>query len=298
MGAAPPGPARAPRARRPCRSAAAGRRARAPPRARAGARGRRRGRRGGRPPRRRGSRAAPCAVRGASACASQSCISRRVSASSAANGSSRHSSGLPDSSVRRKATRWRMPPESSWGRARSKPSRPKAAKSGCARARASARDAPPRRRASAALSSARSHGSRLSRWGMSTAGSARTRPASGACSPHTSSSSVVLPQPLGPTTATISPAPTSRSTPSSARTEPNARLTPARLAVPPPSTFRGSCAGASSLVVIAPSAGITPQVRRVSAGSLGAISAGLRQPPCWSAMDASAGARRRASPRR
>ena len=191
-----------------------------------------------------------------------------------------------------------MPPESSWGRARSKPSRPKAAKSGCARARASSRDAPPRRTASAALSIARSHGSRLSRWGMSTAGSARTRPASGACRPHTSSSSVVLPQPLGPTTATISPAPTSRSTPSSARTEPNARLTPARLAVPPPSTFRGSCAGASSLVVIAPSAGITPQVRRVSAGSLGAISAGLRQPPCWSVMDASAGARRRASPLR
>ena len=77
---------------------------------------------------------------------------------------------------------------------------------------------------------------------------------------------------------------TSRSTPSSARTVPKARLTPARLAVPPPSTFRGSCAGASSFVVIAPSAGITPQVRRVSAGSTGAISAGLRQPPCWSSL--------------
>src|SRR4051794_29781179 len=115
---------------------------------------------------------------------------------------------------------------------------------------------------------------------MSTAGSARTRPASGVCRPHTSSSSVVLPQPLGPTTATISPAPTSRSTPSSARTEPNARLTPARLALPPPSTFRGSCAGASSLVVIAPSAGITPQVRRVSAGT-GAISAERSSRPPW-----------------
>ena len=161
-----------------------------------------------------------------SACASQSCISRRVSASSAANGSSRHRTGLPESSVRRKATRWRMPPESSWGRARSKPSRPKAAKSGCARARACSRDAPARRRASAALSIARSQGSRPSRWGMSTAGSARTLPASGAWSPHTSSSRVVLPQPLGPTTATISPAPTSRSTPSSARTAPKARLRP------------------------------------------------------------------------
>ena len=74
---------------------------------------------------------------------------RRVSASSAPNGSSRHSSGRPASSVRRNATRWRMPPDSSLGRARSKPSSPNAAKCACAAARAVApADAgdPPRER--------------------------------------------------------------------------------------------------------------------------------------------------------
>ena len=40
---------------------------------------------------------------------------------------------------------------------------------------------------------------------MSAAACDSTVPASGAINPQTSSSSVVLPQPLGPTTATISP---------------------------------------------------------------------------------------------
>ena len=44
---------------------------------------------------------------------------------------------------------------------------------------------------------------------------------------------------------------------------------------------RGSVAGASVLVCIAPSAGITPQVRRVGAGILSAISARIHEPPCW-----------------
>ena len=56
-----------------------------------------------------------------SAAASHSCISARVIASSEAKGSSRASTGLPESRVRRKATRWRIPPESSAGRASSKP---------------------------------------------------------------------------------------------------------------------------------------------------------------------------------
>ena len=71
-------------------------------------------------------------------------------------------------------------------------------------------------------------------------------------------------------------------TPSSASTAPNAFATPASVTPAlalnvheaPPREPR-------SRVRIAPSAGITPQVRRVSARS-GAISAGLRQPPCWS----------------
>ena len=45
----------------------------------------------------------------------------RVIASSAPNGSSSSSTSLPASSVRRKATRWRMPPESRDGRRRLRP---------------------------------------------------------------------------------------------------------------------------------------------------------------------------------
>ena len=59
-----------------------------------------------------------------SAPASQACISARVIASREAKGSSRASTGLPATSVRRKATRCRMPPESSAGRDRSKRPRP------------------------------------------------------------------------------------------------------------------------------------------------------------------------------
>ncbi len=57
-------------------------------------------------------------VRGScpSASASHCCISARVMASSAANGSSSSSTGRPGSRVRMNATRWRMPPESA-GRA-------------------------------------------------------------------------------------------------------------------------------------------------------------------------------------
>ena len=137
--------------------------------------------------------------------ASQSCISWRVSASRAANGSSRQRTVRPDSSVRANATRWRIPPDSSAGRARSKPPRPKSRSSAAACSRAAPRSTPATRSASAALSTALRHGSSRSRWAMSAAGAASTVPVSGAGSPQTSSSSVVLPQPLGPTTATISP---------------------------------------------------------------------------------------------
>ena len=101
-----------------------------------------------------------------SAPASHSCISARVIASSEANGSSSASTGLPASRVRRKATRWRIPPESSAGAERSKPARPKRSNSAAARARASALPAPWLRSASAALSSAEYQGSSRSRWGM------------------------------------------------------------------------------------------------------------------------------------
>ncbi len=143
-----------------------------------------------------------------------------MSASSAPNGSSRHSTGRPASSVRRNATRWRIPPESSPGRARSNPVRPNASKCSCAAARASRLEAPEARSASPALSSALSHGSSPSRWGIRAAFGARIVPASGSVSRHTSSSSVDLPHPLGPTTATVSFALARNVTPSSATTWP------------------------------------------------------------------------------
>ena len=61
----------------------------------------------------------------------------RVIESSAPNGSSSSSTGRPGSSVRRNATRWRMPPDSSAGRARSNSASPKRSNSGSARRRAS-----------------------------------------------------------------------------------------------------------------------------------------------------------------
>ncbi len=208
-------------------------------------------------------------VRGsrASAPASHACMSARDIASSAPKGSSRHSTGAPASSVRRKATRWRMPAESSWGRAASKPPRPNASNSGAARRRASSFATPVTRSASPALSSALSHGRSRSRWGMSTARPASTVPASGASSPQTSSSSVVLPQPLGPTTASTSPGAASSVTPSSASTRPNALRTPSRRTPRAPLPCSG-VAGADAVVVsIAPFAGITPTGSRVSAGT-------------------------------
>ena len=94
-------------------------------------------------------------------------------------------------------------------------------------ARASARDAPATRSARPALSSALSHGSRPSRWGISAAGGASIVPASGACSPHTSSSSVDFPHPLGPTTASVSPGRARSDTSLSASTAPKRFATPA-----------------------------------------------------------------------
>ena len=60
----------------------------------------------------------------------------------------------------------------------------------------------------------------------------RTVPASGASSPASMSSSVVLPDPLGPTSAVTAPAGTSMSAWSTATTEPKVRRTP-RAAIPP-----------------------------------------------------------------
>ena len=94
-------------------------------------------------------------------------------------------------------------------------------------ARALARSAPWMRSASAALSSASSHGSSRSRWGMSTAGAASTPPAVGATAGRRRARGrVVLPQPDGPTSATISRSRTSSVTPASASS--GATVPPAR----------------------------------------------------------------------
>ena len=147
-------------------------------------------------------------VRGsaASASASHSCIDARVIESSAPNGSSRSSTGRPARSVRRNATRWRIPPDSSAGRARSNSASPKRSNSGSARSRAAAFGGRPGTRARARRCRAR-----RARAAAGRAGACRrtrraaprrrsppmtvTAPASGSCRPATSSSSVDLPQP-------------------------------------------------------------------------------------------------------
>jgi hypothetical protein len=127
----------------------------------------------------------------------------------APKGSSSSSTGLPASSVRRNATRWRMPPDSLRGGVSVKPTRPKRSNSGSACVRASPRAAPASSRARPALSSAERQGSSRSRWGIS---AQRSRPApsivpaSGCTSPASSVSSVDLPQPLGPMMPSASPA--------------------------------------------------------------------------------------------
>ena len=119
----------------------------------------------------------------ASASASQRCIDARVIESSAPNGSSRSSTWRPGRRVRRNATRCRMPPDSSAGRASSNSARPKRSNSGSARRRASERGTPSHSSASAALASASRHGSSRSRWGMYEASGADTVPSSGSWRP-------------------------------------------------------------------------------------------------------------------
>ena len=76
----------------------------------------RRGRRGGPPRGRCGSRTARSGVRSAQIRSSSSCSRSRVIASSAPNGSSMSSTSASWASARARATRWRMPPDSSCGR--------------------------------------------------------------------------------------------------------------------------------------------------------------------------------------
>ena len=174
----------------------------------------------------------------------------RESSSRAPSGSSISSSRGPCTSARASATRCRMPPESSPGWWRANSAMPTRSSSACTSARTPASSA-----ASRTLRSTESHGS--SPGSCCTRPSQCSRRACAGCSPKTSASvpldersarpvwlpllpdngwrgsagrasrrpaamrsSVVLPQPEGPTSETNSPAPTSSAAPSSACTSP------------------------------------------------------------------------------
>ena len=213
-------------------------------------------------------------VRGslASTCESQPCISWRVIASSAANGSSSASTGLPGQQ--------RAQERDALAHAARQLRRPRRARTAPARtARATAprpcapraRETPRARSASPALSIALSHGSSRSRWGISAAGARCTVPESGRCRPQISSSSVVLPHPLGPDDRDhlmrVRAQRHAGERLDRARAwSGNVRLTSSTRTPSAALSSRGSSAGASTISVVAPFAGITPQVLRVSAG--------------------------------
>ena len=214
-------------------------------------------------------------VRGsrASAAASQRCICSRVSASSAPNGSSRQSTGRPASSVRRNATRWRIPPESA-ARAGALEALEPERREVLVRGRRAPPPAtrPPTRSASPALSSALSHGSSASRWGISAAGAGAH--AAGVRRDQAADE-------LEQRRLAAAARPDDRD--DLARRHPQRHATQRpdgserhrrrrRSRRPPALTSRGSATGASASLCIAPSAGITPQVRRVRS------SADLSQP--------------------
>src|SRR5439155_11220258 len=160
-------------------------------------------------------------------------ISSRVKASSAAKGSSRSGSAGSWMRARQRLTRWRMPPESSRGCRSSDPASPTVARRATAfsrqRARSPARASPFSRRISRGrrrLSSTLRQGRSTGFWnamptflrGRTTGSpSTTTAPPDAVTRPEISLSSVDLPQPLGPTNATMAPRATSSDTSSRAR---------------------------------------------------------------------------------
>lgn len=156
-------------------------------------------------------------------------MSRRVISSSAPNGSSSNITFGSEVSVRASDARIFMPPDSIRGNCASNPRRPTASMACWARARRSDRG----RRAISAQSStfARTdrHDNNVGSWKMKPTESvaSATLPSVGRSRPAAIRSSVDLPHPDGPTTATKSPSAMSRSTPSRAQVpEPNCLVTP------------------------------------------------------------------------
>ena len=182
------------------------------------------------------------------------------------------------------------PPESSCGRARSKPAEAEARAAAAARASRASRA----RRAGARAGRARrcrarsSHGSSRSRWGMSTAGS-RVDPAGvgRAAGRRRARAASTCRSRSGPTTATTSPAAARRLTSSSAgprrRRDGAGRPGARRSGAPRPRRLRSRPdAGLGAHRHHAPSAGITPQVRRVEPASWTPLSRAKPPAPLFS----------------
>ena len=131
---------------------------------------------------------------------STSCSRSRVIASSAPNGSSISSTSASWASARARATRCRMPPDSSCGRLSANAVSWTRSSSSATRSRRCARGTPAARSGSSTLRAAVSHGNSADSWNIS-----ETRrppveisPDVGASSPATRFSSVLLPQPDAP----------------------------------------------------------------------------------------------------
>jgi len=149
---------------------------------------------------------------------------RRVISSRAAKGSSSSRTFGAVTSARASAARMAIPPESCAGRAAWAPASPTRARASIARARALARGAPASSSGKATLAAALSQGASVGDWNttaVSPRPAARTaRPRVGGSRPARRRSAVDLPQPDGPTRATISPAPRRKSNGPSARPRP------------------------------------------------------------------------------
>ena len=197
---------------------------------------------------------------------SRSCISIRVSSSSAPNGSSISSSDGDGTSARQSATRCFMPPESWCGRLVAKAESPTRSSNSSARFFAAASLRPAISIGNSTLASTVRHGSRFGVWNTKPKSSCGpttsrprmvTRPSLACVMPATMRSSVVLPQPLGPSSEISSPCWKVQETSSSATTRRRAARGGAAKLLPtfvddaerPPPSRHGLIGGCGSALV-------------------------------------------------
>src|SRR4051812_3660603 len=155
--------------------------------------------------------------------------SSRVCASSAESGSSSSRIAGRTASARAMPTRWRMPPESCFGQAFRKSASPVRRSASATIDARSAAGRPVCSSTNSTFCATVRQGSSAKSWntkvsGLMLPGGGRPRnaacPAVGCSRPPRICSSVLLPQPEGPTTATTSPEPTAKETPSSTSSVP------------------------------------------------------------------------------